>query len=851
MPPEPPRRIGHYEILETLGSGAMGTVYLAQDSHLQRRVALKVLRVTGNLSDDDARNRVMHEARTASTLNHPNICQIYEVGGSGRESWIAMEYVTGPSLASIVRSRGPLPSAEVIRLGTALAEALAHAHHRGIVHGDLKSANVAVDEAGRAKVLDFGLSRRLAEPLADDVTHTTIAQATSVIDGTPAYMSPETIAGQPRDERVDLWALGVLLYELQTGVLPFQGHNLLDLAATIARGPAPELPPDTPPRLAEVLSRLLSRDPARRYATAAQVAAALEACEDGLTTRPTGELRRRRPAIMAAIAVAAAAIVGLAVAWWLPGNRTLQLVEQRLVATAAQPVSMPSFSPDGSLLAYVAPDDAGVRQIWVRDIEHGTAIQVTHGTAPTSRPRWLPTTGQLMYAVAGQGIWTVPPMGGTPTRLIERGTNPNVARNGSRVVFEDRRALWTAAPDGSEVQPVPGVPPVYYSIPMAPALSPDGSTIAYFHAEAGPNGDLWTIPAEGGAPTRLTSDLREGGWPVWTPDGRTVIFSSARAGSRTLWQIPAEGGEPTPLTIGAGEDNYPEISADGQRVAYTNVRNRWELRVHDLASDEERTLVERGLELLFPMFSPDGSRIAYFGRADYAVAIFTIGADGTDLRQLTGGRELNHQPRWSHDGRYVYYYQLRPTVSFRRSPALGGPGEEFRPWDWTTESAPYFDPTGRYLAYVRQAPLTAPGSVREATVIHELATGEEHAWAGPHTHVGGWSPDGTSIVGWQHGGSSGSVVVTCRVADESCTSVTNGEVPKFAPDGDRVYFVRAGASGTYDLWSAKIDGSDERRLFGLGQFRPIDVFFDVSPRGEIAWAPFEPGDQQLWTAIVG
>ena len=844
----PGARLGPYEILDTLGRGGMGTVYLARDSRLGRRIALKFLDPERfNADETDAQRRLLHEARAASGLNHPNICHVYDVGGEGRDSWIAMEYVDGESLASILRARGRLGADETVRIGLQVADGLAHAHQRGILHRDLKTANIACDHDLRAKILDFGLARRLPQDIARDTTRTGSESAPPGAEGTLAYMAPEVIRGQAQDERSDLWALGVVLFELLTGAPPFTGRNAFDLAAAIANGPEVQLPDDVPAPLARVVTRLLSRDPAARYASAAETAAALDAVGG---RRAAVSSRRSSRGLWLAIAGLAVVVIVAGVIWWMRRDRMLQIGEQRLLAASAASPRTPGYSPDGSMVAYAAPDSTGIQQIWVQTLAGGNALQITNGKSPASRPRWL-SPGQILFALGGQGLWTVPATGGTPARLVERGTNPSVSRDGTRVAFEDQRTIWTAAADGSSVQPVKGVKPHFYALPLAPALSPDGSTIAYFRAELGPNGDFWTIPAAGGEPKRLTSDLREGGWPVWTPDGGAIVVSSARAGSRTLWQIPVNGGEPMPVTTGAGEDDHPDLSADGRQLAYSNVRNSWELKVRDLAGGPERTLLQRGLEVLFPMFSPDGSRIAYFGRSDYAVAIFTINVDGSDPRQLTGGRELNHQPRWGHEGQSVYFFQNHPTVSFRRVPAPGGPSVEFQPWNWETSLAPFFDPTGRFLAYLRQRPPGSPPSVTEHTVIHDVTTSQERVWPEPHTHPTGWSPDGLSIVGIQHAQQGGTVVVICRVADESCRTIARGSSPKWSPQGDRIYFLRPSApGGAQALWTIAVDRSDERQIGELGSFRPIDVFFDVSRTGLITWAPFTAGSTQLWTATI-
>lgn len=844
MASEPSRRVGPYEVLEPLGHGGMGMVYLARDTRLGRRVALKFISIDGGSPDSEAQARLLREARAASVLNHPNICQVYDVGGEGRDAWVAMEFVEGESLSGRLRTRGPLPPAEVIALGRQIAEALAHAHHRGVLHRDLKGANIVCDRDGRPKILDFGIARRLVSDIADQVTQSTVGESTA-IEGTLPYMAPEAIRGEPQDERSDLWSLGVMLYELLTGRLPFEGRNSLDLAAAIVHEPPRPIPDATPPHLGAVVQRLLSKDPSARYGTAAEVAAALGPSAEPAAIAPA---RAKRIASPVRIAIAAL-VVAVAVAAWQWGSRdALQLTEQKLVVTQPSPES-PSYSPDRTMLAYVAPDVSGVPQVWVQQIAAGTSIQVTSGPAAARRPRWMPATNQILFAVAGQGIWTVA-IGGTPTRLIERGTNPNISRDGRTIVFEDQRSIWIAAADGSGVRKVEGTAPVYYSVPRSPALSPDGATIAYFQAELGPNGDFWTIPASGGTPTRLTTDLREGGSPAWTPDGQHVLFSSARAGSRTLWQVPATGGEPTPLTVGAGEDDHPDISSDGRQLAYTNVRNSWDLRIRNLATGQERTLLQRGLELLFPMFSPNGDRIAFFGRADYAVAIFTIGVNGEEQRQLTADRELNHMPRWSADGREVLFFQAAPTRTFRRVPALGGPSTALREWEWETANAPFVDPTGRFIVYIRQRAPGAPSTQSEHTVIHEVATGQDRVWPEPHTHVGGWSPDGSAIVGLQHGPHNEWLVTVCSVADASCRRLTEGRAPRWSAADGRLYFLRPAVGGTADLWTVASDGSDERRVFSLGTFRAIDAFFDVSPRGDVVWAPFRAGERQVWSATM-
>ena len=269
--------LAHYQILERIGAGGMGVVYRALDTRLERYVALKVVGDEAQV-DKKFQARLLREARTASALNHPNICTIYEVGEAEGETYIAMEIVEGSPLSVLTGSDG-LPVETVIRYATQLADALAHAQDRGIVHRDLKGANVIVTPEGRPKILDFGLAKR-ATGEAEETTRT-IEQLTAagVVAGTLDYIAPEVLQGAPADARSDLWAFGVMLYQALTGRLPFQGRTRFDTSSAILRDPAPPLPEHVPPGLAAIIRRLLAKQPGERYQRAGEVRAALEAVQ--------------------------------------------------------------------------------------------------------------------------------------------------------------------------------------------------------------------------------------------------------------------------------------------------------------------------------------------------------------------------------------------------------------------------------------------------------------------------------------------------------------------------------------------------------------------------------------------
>jgi serine/threonine-protein kinase len=302
---------GPYHVRHRLGAGGMGEVYLAFDTRLQRDVALKVLTAGGA----DSASRLIHEARLASTLGHPNICTVFEAGEIDGQAFIAMERVTGQALSALVR-RERLSADRVIRLGVQMADGLAHAHAHGVVHRDFKSGNVIVGADGRVKILDFGIAIRVAADVHEPTAAATQSvEARDALAGTLPYMPPEVLRGGTADARSDIWALGVVLFEMAAGHRPFAGGNQYELTSAIVMTPAPDLPADAPGGLQSIVRKCLAKEPGERYQRASEVKAALDAI--GSMTGVDASALRRPPTsrIVTVGALVIVAVVAAALGW--------------------------------------------------------------------------------------------------------------------------------------------------------------------------------------------------------------------------------------------------------------------------------------------------------------------------------------------------------------------------------------------------------------------------------------------------------------------------------------------------------------------------------------------------------
>lgn len=411
-------RIGHYQIEEEIGAGGMGVVYRARDTRLDRTVAIKVLS-SHLLSDPVARDRLMREARMISALNHPNICTLHEVGEQDGTVYLVMEWVRGRTLSERI-VQGPLPVESVIRYGLGIAEALDHAHSHGVVHRDLKASNVVVLPEGRIKVLDFGLARRDAgDPIGPAGSFAAVARAVSetgttptqtalpagespapadrrtsalpaslrltvdgLMIGTPFAIAPEVMRGGEADARSDLWALGVLLFEMATGSLPFHGRNVEELAHSILFDPMPALPARIPAGLRVVIQRCLAKNPGERYQRASEVRAAFEAIDSGEHRRvpslePEAEPRRERPSRRAVVFTSVLAIVVLVAAAWF-----LDVGGRRNRGRAATIRSI-AVLPFGNLSGATSEDffADGITEALITELAQIRALRVTSRTS--------------------------------------------------------------------------------------------------------------------------------------------------------------------------------------------------------------------------------------------------------------------------------------------------------------------------------------------------------------------------------------------------------------------------------------------------------------------------------------
>jgi serine/threonine protein kinase len=526
VPLEPGRRLGPYEVVAQIGAGGMGEVYRARDTRLDRTVALKIL--PQHATTAEAKERFEREARAISSLNHPNICTLFDVGSDDGVAYLVMELVDGETLASRL-AKGALPLDVALKYGASIADALAKAHRHGIVHRDLKPANVMLTKSG-AKLLDFGLARRAAETATHDAPTVIGANpitSAGMIVGTLQYMPPEQLEGKPTDARSDIFAFGAVLYEMITGRRAFDAESQASLITKImSQQPVPiaTLQPVTPPGLERLITKCLEKDPEDRWQSAADVASELRWLGDGGATphRAIAPRRALLPWIAAALATVAA-IAAIAMLLRKPSAKPAT-IHAYLSLPPGMSFSLPfhskslAVSPDGSAVVFLAGDEL-TRGLRLFDFRRGTSRAI-EGTVGAASPFWSPDSRSLAFFAGtklktlaldeDRGLQTVADLGPTPASYHTGAW----MHDGSIVIstIVDPK-IQIVASSGGTTRTLLTLPTGAVG---ATALAPIGATGRFFfNLVRGGTTDVFIGSIDGSAPRRLLSEA--GGYAYAAP----------------------------------------------------------------------------------------------------------------------------------------------------------------------------------------------------------------------------------------------------------------------------------------------------------------------------------------------
>lgn len=713
--------IDHYTVLSELGVGGMGKIFLAQDTELNRQVAIKILNDTQSKNEDILR-RFKQEAQTASALNHPNIVTIYEIGKLNEtQHFIAMEFVQGETLRSLLKNR-KLNLKDALDIAIQATSALAAAHGAGIVHRDIKPENIMRRPDELVKVLDFGLAKQtgllssLSSVDPDAPTQEFHITIPGMIMGTAAYMSPEQARGKQTDARTDIWSFGVVLYEMITGRTPFVGETKSDVMAAILKSEPETLAPyapEIPVELESIIKKTLAKEREERYQTAAELLHDLKTLQSelnsgnnalkvGLFSSDIAASKQRETEVLSEpvfapkkkpwwLAVPAIILLIGGLFFWSPWKPAPMKIDLASLIPS-QVTSWKSdlgedssnrakFSPDGKLIAFVAIKN-GKNSIWLKQIGGGDAFTRQQDESDDRTPVWSPDGGTIAYFSdrgGRKGIWTTPALGGSPSLLAPvngQGQLIMWSKDGRTIYFELKQNLYSLEIDAKQITKLTNFDEsIVFNHDFK--VSPNERQIVYVDRINGKK-DLWIADLHGNSPTQITNDEFEDGKPVWHPDGQRIIYNSNRSGIKQICVAFLNGQSNIQLTFSDSDNNVSDISADGTKILYQSTKDDldlWSVRVDD--GKEFQLTSDFGAEFWQDVGPNDGTLIYQ------AVQRTSIGDKVLNcmiLAQKIGGDNQRTElaadgfsPQWSPDGKQIAFLRLiNGQTNLWLTSAIGG-----------------------------------------------------------------------------------------------------------------------------------------------------------------------------------
>lgn len=841
--------LGHYRIIERIGSGGMGVVYKAQDTHLHRNVALKFL--PNNIGhQSSAFMRFRREAEAASALNHPNIIVIHDFSREASHDFIVMEYVVGKTLDQLIPRNG-MHLTDLLKVAVQIADALATAHAAGIIHRDLKPSNIMVDDHGLVKVLDFGLAKLVYQGAAEDeVTASTLAKTEEgTILGTPAYLSPEQAEGKPIDSRSDTFSLGVIFYQMATGVRPFRGDSAVSIISSILKD-SPVAPvginPSLPLDLDRIIRRCLAKDPVRRYQNLVDLRNDLEELQqlvkarEGSSVARTSGVRQVPWQLVMAAVCAVVCFGAYMIVWRYREAKKASPVHLNVAFSklTSQPGVewFPSLSPDGKWVVY-SGNGSGSRQIYLQSVSGQTPLDLSRDTTvDDDQPAFSPDGEQIAFHSSreGGGIFVMGRTGEAVKRVTHMGFHPSWSPDGTQLAFTTENVelypqnsvgqsgLWIVTVSTGEMRRL------YEGDAVLASWSPHNRRIAYTHRLGNPTQSaIWTIPVSGGTPKPVTTERATNWNPVWSPDGGHLYFSSDRRGSMNLWRVPideASGetrGEPEAITTPAPYLAHPSLSADGKHVAFTSALvtaniQRLTLDPSGAIKGEPAWVTTGSLHWSDPNPSPDGNWVAMYSLVQPEGHVYLMHPDGTGMRQLTSDSAIDRMPRWSPDGYWIACFSNRSG--------------RLELWKIRPDGSELQQITEGGAAYIAWAPdgsriATVSGVDEPSLKSRVFIFDPNRPWKQQSPEplppldppssrflVNDWSPDGKRLVGAAETPIGG--VVTYSLESHQYERLTDfGEWPVWLPDSRRVLFVANGK----DFYVVDSSSKQVHKVFSAGR----------------------------------
>lgn len=855
-------QLGPYQIVAALGAGGMGEVYRARDTRLGRDVAIKVL--PSHLSSSpDVKARFEREARTISSLNHPHICTLYDVGQQDGVDFLVMELLEGETLAHRLE-KGALPLPQALQCGIEIAQALEKAHKNGIVHRDLKPGNIMLTKSG-TKLLDFGLAKpakSMAAMVGSGPTMSAALTSEGAIVGTFQYMAPEQIRGENADARTDIFAFGAALYEMVTGERAFPGKNQISvMSAILEKEPQAisALQPLAPAALDRVAKACLAKDPEERLQTVHDLKLQLEWIRDagpGVPAAARGRLGHRAMWTLALVAVILSIATGYFAGMYL---RQPKVSERPIISQIPSPAGErfalegdasgpPALSPDGQQLAFVAVSADGKQRLWVRQLKSATA-QPLQGTDGAAFPFWSGDSRYLGF-FANDKLNRIDTSGGPPLAIAEVRTARGGAwsRDGTVLFTPDTISpMYYVAASGGSPQPATKLNGSLGEVSHRwPQFLPDGMHFLFYTRDNDPqNNATYAAALDGREPTLLVHGDTNA---VYAPPGyllfvRQGTLMAQRIDDRSLRLI----GDAMPLAEHVGINSFVwqglfSVSGDGV-LSYAAARTSGTYRILWFDRSGKQT-AETGApgEYYDPRISPDGRKVAVSFQAA-GTAIFNIWefdlARGVPTR-LTFSSSFDNRPAWSPDGKTMVFVSNRSGLYHIYQTAADGTGRT-SPLvvDDASEHFPSFSPDGRYLIFERQS--AQPGAHREIWAMSLFGDRKASPLVqSPQSDAGqpALSPDGKWLAYSSQESGRREIYATPfgQAAGKVRVSTDGGTLPRWRQDGKELFYL----SPDKKITSAEISAADSSLVVGkvapLFQVNVAPTFngwpYDVSADGK-------------------